>query len=148
MKIGEKEVDDNADFSIDDLFKSISTTSDLYFVSLLILNKLQDSKDHKVLAELSYLLDSKSFTNLLWYFEGQTITIPTRKELREVLQSILLYYYCNFKNYKWIDALDAIGADHTNKNISYYYWTLYSKLCDALKDVQLPKDIKEDNSIE
>lgn len=138
-------IDDNIsegpDAEVDSLFKNIQDMGDLYFVAQLILSKLEPSDKNHMIAELSYLLDTQSFINLLWYFEGQTIRIPTRAELKEVLTMMSIYYQFQVLGKTWKDALLAVGIPYD----SHYYgrmWNRYHKFLKTLESAQLPKQLR------
>lgn len=136
---------DDKSYEVDELFKNVQDMGDLYFISLLILSQMEGKSEDSPLAELSYLLDSQSFMNLLWYFEGQTIRIPTRDELKDVLQMMLLYYYYDIKDMSWFDAVDSLGLDHKDRKLSHRLWKKYLEFIKILKDVKLPNKLKGDN---
>lgn len=126
---------------VDILLRSVQDMGDLYFVAQLILAKLEPSDKNRMLAELSYLLDSQSFINLLWYFEGQTIRIPTRDELKEVLQLMSIYYHYNILEKTWKDSLLAVGIPYDAK-LYKRTWTKYHRFLRSLESAKLPKKLR------
>lgn len=136
------------DAEVDSLLKSIRDMGDMYFVSQLLLAKLEQSKsNNRVIAELAYLLDNKSFMNLLLYFEGETIRIPTRAELKEVLQMMMIYYNYQILKKPWKQALQDLGIPYDYREYRKL-WTRYWRFIRSLAPVKLPKDLKseEDNN--
>ena len=104
-------IDENEDF--DDgsenptlqLINQIKDTSDLYYISLLLLDRLGESKSkYSATAELAYLVDLKSFLNIVYYYGGKTIRIPTPDELQNNLRLISLYYYYDIKGFGWKES--------------------------------------------
>lgn len=126
---------------VDYLLKNVKDMSDLYFLSLVIIGKLQESSKHSMLAELTYLIDTQSFINLLWYYEGQTITIPTRAQLKETLELISLYYNYDILGKSWNDTLEEMGISKEQSK-SRKLWGKYKKFKEDLVDVKFPKDLR------
>ncbi len=69
--------------------------SDIYSLMLFILFKVQEVPAYALTSELCYLLDGANMTRLLTYFEGRTITIPTKEEFATVTNALLMYQYIN-----------------------------------------------------
>lgn len=64
---------------------------DIYSLILFTLYKLKDVSEYSVLSELVYILDEKSFSRFLSYFEGQTIKIPRIQDLKNIVNALLFY---------------------------------------------------------
>lgn len=64
---------------------------DIYSLILFTFYKLKDISEYSILGELVYLLDHKSFTNFLSYFEGQTIKVPKISDLTNIVNALLFY---------------------------------------------------------
>lgn len=54
--------------------------------------------EYSSIAELVYILDKDNMLNLCEYFGGQTIKIPTIKELESLVYSLLLFQYTKIDN--------------------------------------------------
>lgn len=138
-------VDDNIaeepNSDIENLLKNVQDMGDLYFVAQLVLSKLEPSHKNGMVAELSYLLDTQSFINLLWYFEGETIRIPTRDELKEVLQMMSIYYHYQVLGKTWKDALIDVGIPY-DSHLYGRMWNRYHKFMKTLDNVELPKKLR------
>ena len=63
---------------------------DISSLILFTIFKLKDQPQYTTLSELIYLLDEKSFSNLLNYFGGKTIKIPTVQEFNDLLSALLV----------------------------------------------------------
>ena len=72
-------------------------TNDTYSLILFVLYKLRDIPEYSGVSELAYTLDENNFLNLCEYFGGLTITIPTIKEIRDIVDALLLYQYVDIK---------------------------------------------------
>lgn len=129
------------DSQVDTLMRNILDTNDLYFVALLLLDKLKGTKKYNILAELSYLLDIQSFMNLIFYFEGLTITIPTREELRQSLSMLTLYYNYEILKKSWRECIIAIDGKYS-KDADKKYWSQYKKFRKELSVVEFPSELK------
>lgn len=125
------------------LIEDIESVDDLYFLSLLVVSKLMKSKSHPkiMLGELCYLLDTQSFLNLILYFEGETIKVPTRNQLKKTLKLISLYYHHDICKLTWKDTFKKVGVPF-NKENSRKYKRLYKTFEEELKDIKLPKSLK------
>ena len=64
---------------------------DIYSLILFTLYRLKDVSEYSVLSELVYILDEKSFSRFLSYFEGQTLKIPKIQDLKNIINALLFY---------------------------------------------------------
>ena len=64
---------------------------DIYSLILFTLYRLKNVSEYSILSELIYLLDNKSFTNFLSYFEGQTIKVPKISDLTNIINALIFY---------------------------------------------------------
>lgn len=70
-------------------------TVDIYSIVLFTIFKLKGDPKYSTLSELCYILDNNSFINMLEYYGGKTITIPTMKEFKDIIDAICLYDLVN-----------------------------------------------------
>ena len=63
---------------------------------LFTLYKLKNEPKYSVLSELCYILDSDNLNKFLSYFGGTTIKVPTARELRLLVQAMVLYQHVDF----------------------------------------------------
>ena len=117
------------------LINSVKDTSDLYYLSLMI-SSTQIS--NSILPELIFLLKEEAFQNLLTYYGGQTITIPTLQEFRNYLYGILIYYYYDMKHMSWNEALSKIDPDYTNE-LSVKLSSIRRQIIDGLRGIKIPE---------
>ena len=80
----------NDDFDLNKYLSEVTDLSDLYYVALIVLSNLK-SKEYSNIAELSILLDRANFDNLLNYYQGESIKVPTKSEFKSVMESISIY---------------------------------------------------------
>ena len=84
------------------------TEQDIYSLMLFSLFKLKDVPEYSSMSELAYVLDGENLLNLLTYFGGTTIKIPTVTELRMVLNVLLLYQYTTVDGMDYDSAMKQI----------------------------------------
>lgn len=82
---------------------------DTYSMLGIMLYASSGNPEYSTFNELAYLLDNRSFVNLLKYYEGQTIKIPTMEETRKALRTLLLYQYYYVDGMDWNIALRKSG---------------------------------------
>lgn len=73
-----------------------------------------DSK-YKLLSDLVYTLDNKSFKAFLTLYEGQTITIPSLNELTAMLKALTIFTYKDLQGMKWPE-IRRISGDKSIPN--------------------------------
>lgn len=128
------------------ILDDVKDMGDLYYVALLTLYKLKDNSKYSTLAEMSFLLEPQSFINMIWHYEGQTIQIPSRDELKSSLRMISLYYYYDVKELSWHDALNKIGFDPETESSSSFKFKL-NWFRKALCSSKLPIALKNSDNI-
>lgn len=82
---------------------------DTYSVALLLLYASSDNPRFSTLNELIYILDYDSFMKFMKYFEGQTIQVPTMKEMTNSLRLLMLFQYSKVDKMSWHEALKLSG---------------------------------------
>ena len=107
---------------------------DTYSLMLFCLYKLSNIPEYSSLSELIYVLDRENFLGLCEYFGGQTITIPTIKQLESLMYSLLLYQYVHVDHMDYDKALEIIG--HKSNELREVK-TNYKKLCEILKEYNI-----------
>lgn len=115
--------------------------SDTYSLLLFILYKLKDDKEYSTLSELSYILDHDSLINLLDYYGGMTIHIPTKAEFRVVIETLLLYQKVNEDNLEYSQALKDTPANY-KKDVE----DMYMKVIEMLENYNI-KSRKHDENV-
>lgn len=91
--------------------------TDTYSLILFVLYKLRGVPEYSAISELAYVLDKQNLLQLLEYFGGLTIRIPTIEELEEIVQSLLLYQYVDIEHKDFDDALKLLGKKTTDVRI-------------------------------
>ena len=104
---------------------------DTYSALCVMLYAMTDDPNFATLNELVYLTDKNSFLNILKYFEGQTIRIPTMKESKDAFRTLLLHQYYTVEENKWETALEKAEI---SKDDSTYYKRLLNKFEDKLEE--------------
>lgn len=104
-------------------------TEDVYSMVLFAVYNLKHDPKYSTLSELAYILDGKSLMDFLSYFGGLTIKIPTLKEMRLVINGLLLYQYVNLDDIEFKQALKLVeNEDFSQKEIKEVYSSLVSVL--------------------
>ena len=85
--------------------------TDFYSLLLFSLFKMTEVPEYSSLSQLAYVLDKDNLLNLCEYFGGQTITIPTTKELESLVYSLLLYQYVKIDKMDYEEAIELIGHE-------------------------------------
>ncbi len=94
------------------------TKEDTVSVAIALLYSLRNVPKYGVLSELPYLVDYSSFMNLIKYYGGMNIRIPTIEEVTEAFKVLLLYQYNDIDKLDWKDALHKAGYDETTDSLS------------------------------
>lgn len=81
--------------SYNNLNKNISKLTDknAYAILTYLCFQLRNVPEYLVLSELIFLLDLKSLKNLLGYYAGRTLKIPSLEEFNYVVWAVLLFQY-------------------------------------------------------
>lgn len=77
---------------------------DIYSELSQAMYKLSENPSYLVLSRLVYLLDNKSFLNLIKYFGGKTITLPTLSQYKILTKAFILFIYTTDKEIPINDA--------------------------------------------
>ena len=83
---------------------------DVYSRALFALFVLSGDPEYSSLSELAYLLDSKGLLNLVEYYGGTTLRIPTMAQLKTIIQSQLLYTYVNVEGMDYDKAVKLLDT--------------------------------------
>lgn len=103
--------------------------TDIYSLLLFALFKIKDIPEYSSISELAYVLDRTNLLNFCEFFGGTTIKVPTISELKEVLNSLLLYQYVNLDGMNYDDAIKLVGNETGElKKVR----ANYNKMCEIL----------------
>lgn len=127
-------------YSTDKLMQSVETERDVFFLVQVALAQMLNNPNLSTTAELFYLLDRKSLLNLLTYYGGQTITLPTKEEMLEALNYFTLYYYYEIKGLSFNEALDKTNLPKIHNR---RYQVRYRRFMESINYIKLPKSIAE-----
>ena len=108
---------------------------DTYSLMCVLLYASSDDPKYALLNELAYLTDSKSFSNIIKYYGGQTITIPTLEECQRALQILLVHYYYRTEGYEYEKALELAGVPSSERRSVASQLSRFEKKLDE-KDYQ------------
>lgn len=110
---------------------------DIYSLLLFSLFKLKEIPEYSSISELAYLLNGQSLFNLMEYYGGTTIRIPTLKEFDAVVQALLLYQFINLESIEYNQAIKLVN---TSLNTENDIKNCYSKMVDLLVDYDFKRN--------
>ena len=121
------------------LMKSLEELNkeDLYSLMLFALYKLKDAKEYSTLSELVYILDKDSLFNLLNFYGGLTITIPTLYDLKKMIYALMVYQQVNIEGNELTSTLRKINAEEvTMKDLKEAYY----KICEVVSNYDFKRE--------
>lgn len=92
--------------------------TDIYSLIMFGLFKLKEHPNYATLSELVYLLNEDSLFKLISYFGGMTVTIPTKRELKTIINALILYQLINVEQLDYDEALKQIKLDCVDFDIN------------------------------
>jgi hypothetical protein len=123
-----------------------SKSEDMLFLSGIIMNILNEGtklqKEQTVLPELFSTLGIDTTINLIKYFGGETITIPSREEMYNSFLIIVCYYKKKIENKSWSEIKEEVGLDMAPHNIGKIIENIDARIkieMNELKDMGLDK---------
>lgn len=105
-----------------------------------------ENNDKNDLFMLSKLLDEQSLTNLINYYNGTTIKLPTKLEYKRNLTLALYFYLIDLKGFTFAQASEILKSqtgfeiDENEKSIGLRLKYLKDKL--KVKVLQMIEDLK------
>ena len=74
------------------------TNNDIYSMILFALYKSHEIPEYSSISELSYILDKDNLLKLCEFYGGQTIKIPTIKDIEDYMNALLVYQQVNIEH--------------------------------------------------
>lgn len=111
--------------------------TDVYSLIMFALYKMSNIPEYSALSELVYVLDKDSLFNFLECFGGATIRVPTIKELKIVINALLLYQFVNLEGKEMEQAIQDIDM-HEFKLRDIL--SVYNDVCNILKNYTFKRD--------
>lgn len=93
--------------------KSLTNSSDIYYLSLLMLSTYKKS-NYKQIPELALILDQKNFLDFIDVYGGKTIKVPTKKEVLRYTKIIGIVYYTQICGLSYSEAVKLCGGAHND----------------------------------
>ncbi len=88
-----------------------------FLLSLMLLAHLHDDKKYNNLSELIFLFDSYSgFKQFVKYYEGQTIEVPTLKELTKTMRLLELFQKVKIDKQDFDESYEQVKLGETGLN--------------------------------
>ena len=110
--------------------------TDVYSLLLFTLYKLQDTPEYSTLSELCYILEGDNLIKFLSYFGGMTIKIPTLRDMRLLLQGLLLYQNVNIEEGDYNEALKSAADEFSEEELQ----AIYEKIVEVTKNYDFRRD--------
>ena len=110
--------------------------TDVYSLLLFSLYKMHDLPEYSTLSELCYILDGDNLSKFLSYFGGMTIKVPTLRDMRLLVQSLLLYQYVNIEEGDYNEAIKALVDEFSEEELK----TTYDKIVEVTKNYDFRRD--------
>lgn len=92
-------------------FNSLKEETDLYYMALLTMSLFSRKRKYANISELPIILDRDSFINLITIYGGKTVTIPTKDEILNYVQSLYYVYYSEVENMSHQKILHNLDMD-------------------------------------
>lgn len=103
---------------------------DVYSLILFAMYQLKDSPEYSTLSELTFIIkDRDNLLEFFEYFGGQTITIPTLKDLKLMINALLLYQYINIEGMPSAKAIRKLDLSEFKMQ---YVNDAYITICEVL----------------
>ena len=113
---------------------------DIYSLLLFTLYQLKNDPKFSVLSEMCYLLNSEDLLKMLNYFGGMTIRIPTLREMRLLVQALLIYQVVNIEcSHSYSEALATYKKPKSEFSLQEID-EAYSKLAEVVSHFEFSRE--------
>lgn len=92
--------------------ESSTVITDLIKLSLLKI--AEKDEDLLIYTEIYNLLGVETFTELVALIDGQTLSFPSKEEFKDIITTVLCYYYKTVENKDWAEIKSLIGDPDLN----------------------------------
>ena len=104
--------------------------TDIYSLILFALYKVREVPELSPTPELVYVLDKENFLKLCEYFGGQTIRIPTIKDLEILVYALVVYQFVYIEGKTFDEAVASAGDVPCDMR---EFKSKYGRLCETLE---------------
>lgn len=115
-------------------------SDDLLFLSGIIINIMNVEgrlgKEHSILPELFSTMGIDNTINLIKYFGGETIDIPSREEMYQAFLLIICYYKKKIENKSWDEIKKEINIDISPHTLGKIIENIDKKINIDLKELR------------
>lgn len=95
--------------SLDKRINKILEEKETFLLSLMLLVHMSEDEKYKNLSELIFLFDNyKGFKQFVKYYEGQTIQVPTVREVKRALRLLELYQRVQIDHKDFDESYEAL----------------------------------------
>ena len=116
---------------VKELFKNITEDSDLLYIALTVLTIFGHRTAYTDIADMSLILDTDSFLNLIDVYGGKTITIPTKEELLRICNTVMMFYETEINGLSTRAASQKYGI--SNDRLIHYDLAKFKNALSTLK---------------
>ena len=118
----------------------IDSDEGVYTLALGLLYVLKEEETYSSLSRIAFVLDRKSFDNLIDNLGGMTITIPTREEVNSMIKALVYYQIRYLENKSFSEACRLSGADLKDIKKVNSYAKKIKLFFDSINENALRKD--------
>lgn len=83
-------------------------------IKLSLIKKASKDKEYLIYTELYNLLGLEKFTEVITLLDGKPLELPTKEEMKDIIVTVLCYYYRNVKKMEWPDIKEKLGIQDIN----------------------------------
>lgn len=83
-------------------------------IKLSLLKNASKDEDLVIFAEIYKVLGVENFTTLINLIDGKTLEFPSKEEFKELIITVLCYYYKEVEHKDWEDIKSIIGDPDLN----------------------------------
>ena len=113
---------------------------DIYSLLLFALYQLKEDPKFSVLSEMCYILNSEDLLKMLNYFGGMTITVPTLRDMRLLVQALMIYRSVHIEQEC---TYDEVVADYKKNKSEFTLQEIdeaYSKLVEVVSNYEFSRN--------
>lgn len=113
-----------------DILEDVNSIPELYYLANLAMSVNMRTK---VSPELALIISYEAYSELINYFGGTSLYIPTREELQSNLLGVMSYYYYNVKGLSWNEVMKKLGVAPTKggRRLLRNRWKVFKDIMDA-----------------
>lgn len=92
------------------ILEDVNAIPELYYLANTV---MASNQRNKVSPETPLLIGYKAYAELINFYGGTSLYIPTKDELQQNLLGVMSYYYYDIKGLSWNDTIQKLGLTPT-----------------------------------